>query len=361
MKKTVIFLLWVFLISNLFVTIVSAETILDIVPDESGLEFENEIMNDDATEQLQEYTKFESIINLLISGVKKYLPDFCGMLTSLLMLVVLFSFLGRFSFSGLSQNYQLVVSCSVSAIMSLFLMNCFLNSCSVIEKSLETICVFCDASVPIITALLVQGGKSFSSAFFSYVVSLCGIIISSLNNRVFMPLIRIFLAIGCCGCVWSDVDFSSITDLIEKFIKWLIGIVFSVFTFAISIQNVLVRSADNTAQKILKNAAGGIPYIGNALTKGIDGAFVIAGGIKNSSCIIGVIVILSVFAGPMILMLLQSLALYIAVTVAKLFGQKDCAIILITVHKAYLLMLSLFLVSVLMCIICFLMICLGAN
>ena len=361
MKCFLRFLICILVLLNFFTVTVGAETILDIIPDESKVEFENEEILEAPSNELREKTSFESILNLIISGAKEYLPDFCRLMLSLLMFVMFFSMMDQLSFTKISGSNRLVISCLASAVMALFLIAYFSNACTIIEKNLETICVFCDASIPIITVLLIQGGKSFASTLFSYSISLSSTLINSMSDSIFMPLIRIYFAVGCCAGIWTDVDFSAVTDMIQKFIKWLIGIVFSIFTFAITIQNVLVKSADNTAQKILKNAAAGIPYMGSVLVKGLDGAFMIASGTKNTSCIVGIAVILSVFAGPAIMLCMQSVALYIAMTASKLFGQNDCLTILKTVHKAYLLMLSLFLVSVLMCIICFLMICLGVN
>ncbi len=338
---------------------VNAETILEIIPDESRVVLDEGVLSDPTG--LIDQLSFDKILSLILESVKEYLPDFFELMVSILSLVLFFVLLDRFSFSKTENSYRFIVTCLASSILTLFLVGYFSTACTLIEKNLETIRVFCDASIPVIAALLIEGGNNFSSAFFSYGVSLSGTLINSLNDHIFMPLIRIFLAVGCCGCIWEDVDFSAITDMIQKFIKWMIGIVFSVFTFTLSMQNILAGSADNVARRVLKNAAGSVPYMGSVLSKGLDGIFTLAGGTKNASSIVGIVVIVSIFIGPALMLGLQSLALYFATTAARLFGQKDCLSILKTVHKAYLLMLGLFLVSVLMSIVCFLVICLGAN
>ncbi len=344
------------------ITVVNAEkTILEILPKESRVRFNEEELESYNTSQVQEKLSFNKIVSWILNAIKENLPHFIKMLTTLICLVLIFALLEHFSFSKTEKSYKFIIACLASAVLTLLLLNYFSDSCEIIEENITTIRVFCDASIPIISALLVQGGNNFSSAFFSYAISLSGAVINALNNQLFLPLIKIFLAIGCCGCIWDDINFKPITEMIQKFIKWLIGIVFSVFTFALSAQSFLSRSSDNIAQKLLKNAANGIPYLGSLLSDGIDGVFTLANGTKNITSLVSISVIISVFIGPAILLLMQSIALYFTSTVAAVLGQKDCLLILSTVHKAYLLMLSLFLVSVLMCIVCLLLICIGIN
>ena len=341
--------------------VLAQQTIVNILPEESRIKFDESELDGYDLSKLQEKLSFHKILDWISTAIKENLPQFVKMLTTLLWHVFLFSVLDHFSFSKTEKSYRFIISCLASTVLTLLLLNYFSDSCKVIEESITTIRVFCDASIPIITALLIEGGNTFLSAFFSYSISLSGAVINSLNSQLFMPLIKMFLAVGCCGCIWDDINFNPITEMIQKFIKWLIGIVFSVFTFAVSAQSFLSRSGDTIAQKFLKTAANGIPFLGSVLSDGIDGIFTLANGTKNITSLIGIGVIISVFIGPALLLLMQSIALYLTSSVAELLGQKDCVSILCTVHKAYLLMLSLLLVSVLMCIVCLLLICLGAN
>lgn len=353
---------WVAVILFCFPLACDAESnIMDLIPEQAKDVLEGIEPTATDPSELINVMSFGKVVEWLTSALQRYMPEFCKMTASILSFVLLFSLLDHFSFSKAEKGYRFVINCFTSAVLTVMLFDYFSAASELIEENTETIRVFCDACIPIVTALLITGGKNFSAAFFSYAVSLSSSIISSLMQTVFMPLIRIFLAIGCCGCIWDDINFSAINDMIEKFIKWLIGIVFSVFTFSLGMQNTLCRSSDNALQKILKNAAGSIPFMGSYISKGLDGAYTLASGTGTVTAIVGALAIIAVFIGPALMLTMQSLALYFSMNAASLFGQKDCLSILKTVHKAYVLMLSLFLVSVLMCIICFLLICVGAS
>lgn len=352
---------FVILFLSVFSIPAEAKSIVQIIPNDSKIEFDEGILSNSDPSQLLSQSSFEKIWEILIESVREYLPGFTNRLVGTFSFVFFAVVLERASVMKSGQSYQFIVSCLMSAILTLYLVGSFSNAINVIEKNLETIRVFCDASIPIMTALLIQGGKGFASSFYSYSISLCGVVINSLCDKVCFPLIKMLIAVGCLGNVWNDIDLSAVTELIQKFIKWLIGIVFSVFTAALSMQKIITKSADTTFQKVLKSAAGGIPYMGSVLSKGIDGAFALSGSTQSISSIVGIMVILSIFVGPMVMLGLECLAIYISLSAARLFGQKDCILILKIMHKAYLLVLGLFLVSVLMCVICFLMMCLGAN
>lgn len=354
MKVVITILLLLF-----FVPQAQATDITDIIPKQVEKAFEN--ISADDTVGAVESLSFDRFLGLFTNTIKDCLPQFTAMLVQILVLVLLFSLYGYFSFNKTGQSYRLIIGCLAQAVLIVMLFDYFVDACRLIEENLRTICVFCDASVPVITALLVTSGKNFAAAFFSYSVSLCGTLIAALSQSIFLPLIQIMMALGCCASIWDDINFGALIDGAERFIKWSVGILFSVYSFALSMQNMLVRSSDNVTRKVIKSAAGSIPFMGKFLSEGLDGAFVIATGTKTASAVIGISVIVAIFIAPALLLAMQCVALYFSVTAARMFGQKECAVILKTVHRAYVLMLGLFLISVLMCIICFLLICLGVS
>ena len=362
MKKITVFTVCAILAVVLFTRPTFAETdIKSIIPSDvlNQLQLE-EIDTTDPSTALNAFS-FKNIMQLLQSSIKRYLPQFTSFLANILIIVFLFAILEQVSLGKIESSYRFVLTCVGNAILVLLLYRQFASTCALIEENLETIRVFCDASIPVLSGLLITGGKNFAATLFSYGISLSSALISGISAGICLPLIRIYLAIGCCGTVWEDIHFHAMTDMIKKFIKWLIGIVFSVFTLTLSLQGILSKSADNMAQKVLKTAAGSIPFMGSVLSQGLDGAFTLASGTKTATSVIGIAVIVAVFIGPALLIGLQTLALYIATTFSEMFASKGNLSVLKTVHGAYELMLGLFLISVLMSIICFLVICIGAS
>ena len=358
MKKTICFLFCLF---ALFSMSVSATDITEIIPSELKDEFKTYSAQTNEPESMLELFSFNNVLALLKRSAQKAIPEVTEFLSSILIVVILFGFLEQFSLDTVGNGFRVALVGLANAALLMLLYRQFATACLMVTENLETIRVFCDASIPIITALLISGGKTFGATLFSYAVSLSSALIPSLSSSICLPLIRIYLSLGCCGSIWEDLSFSSLTALIKKAIKWLIGIVFSVFSFSLSVQNVISRTSDNITQKTLKTAAGTIPFVGTMLAEGIGGTYTLINGTKTTSSLIGIAVIVSVFAGPAIIIGLQTFMMYVAVTFTDLFNIKSCKSVLHTVLGAYELLFGLFMVSVLMSVICFLVICIGAN
>ncbi len=336
----------------------NATQITEIIPPEIAQQFSLDTDKVDDPASVLSSFSFSTFLSMLERGLKSVVPQLGEMLFEILSILIILVLVDRLF---TSQNHRFAASCVGNAVLVLFLLRRFTSSIILAEENLETIRVFCQASIPIITAILIAGGKSFASTLFSYGISLSSTLISTLSHSICLPMIRIYLAFGCCSTVWNDINFGAICVLIKRIIKWLIGIVFSVFSLTFSMQTILSRSADGIAFKTLKAAAGGIPFLGNVFSGGLDGAFTLLSGAKTSASIIGIGVIIAVFIGPALTLVCQYFAISLSETIAVFLDAKECTLLLKATRGAYELILGLFLVCVMMSIICYLMICVGVG
>ncbi len=334
----------------------ASSDIREYIPKEIVDEFKLKDFEGVDPSKMMDSVSFNDLISFLQKKFHEFLPEFTRLVSSVLLLVFLFVLIEQFALSG---NYKMVIVCVANLSMLLLLYQYFSRSLEMIEDGIETIRIFCEATIPSVTALLVAGGRSFGATVFSYGITLSTSLISGINAAINYPLLRIYLAIGSCGTMWDGIKVNSLTESIGKFIKWLLGIVFSIFTLTLSLQSVLSKSADSMAQKALSAAASSVPFMGSILSQSVNGMFSLFAGSKNMIATIGIIAIFAIFSGPVIAVALQAVALFIAKTLAGIFSQNSSIQILKTFLETYQLMLGLFLVSVLMCAICFLMICFG--
>ena len=351
----------VLFVCALFLVPCRAADVIDILPDEVAEKFDGLQSDSSDTGELVEFFSFGRILGWIKEATAQAFPSFTRFILSILGYVLFFSIVDKFALVENKSSLSFVLKCCINAALLLYLFGFFSKSCTLIKQNLETIQVFCKASVPVMTALLIESGKSFSASLFSYSVSLCSVLLTTLSSNILLPLIHIFISIGSCGLLWDDLHFASITDLIKKIIKWIIGGVFSVFTFSLSVQSILTKSADNVTRKALKTAASSIPVLGSVLSEGLDGTFTLISGTKTVVAAIGIAAIVMLFIGPATHLGMQYGALCIALSVSELFDQKDCLAILKVAKDAYILLFGLFLVCVLMCVVCFLIMCIGAN
>lgn len=360
MKKIAVFLI-AFCLFILPCSAAKDNDIYALIPEEAAEQFEDAGVNAEDPQDLLQALSFENIVSSLLKNVKRSVPDLSKFIAVILGYVFAFAVLDKFSLGEKQSTAKFVVRGIIHAVLIIFLLDRFSRGLTLVTGSLDTIRVFCESSVPMITALLIEGGKNFSAAVFSYAVSIASALLTGASFEVFLPLLRIYVSVGSCSFLWDMIDLSAVTDLIRRAIKWMVGALFFGFSFTISVQNILARSADSIAKKAIKTAAAAVPMFGAALSEGIDGVFTLAGGTRTAVAGAGIAVILAIFAGPAVHIALQSAALYISYSFSRLFGQKECLSVLRVMSEAYKLLLGIFLISILMSVVCFLVICMGAS
>jgi stage III sporulation protein AE len=105
--------------------------------------------------------------------------------------------------------------------------------------------------------------------------------------------------------------------------KWIIGICVSVFTTFFSVQGLTSASYDGISRKAAKYAIGnGIPIVGGFLSGGFDLA--VAGSIliKNSLGILGIFMMASVVAKPLLLLVCTNVFLRFTAAVCEPIGDQ---------------------------------------
>ncbi len=357
MKRTV--LLTILLIFCFTHTAYAEKKIEDILPSQVNEMLPSDSISTDAPEKLLSAFSLKNVLQYVAENMKTFFPDvfrFCAQILFLILLLTVPSFL---EMKTTGESYKIIIQNIGSVVLILFLFDGFSKSCQIIEECVASIRVFCDAALPVISTLLITGGKNFGAALFSYGISVSATLITILNAEICLPFIRIYLSLGCCGTIWSDVQFDTFTQMIKKAIQFLIGVVFSLFTLTMSMQSILASASDGIAHKALKAAANSVPFMGNVLSGSIDGALTLLQGTKTAASMLGVFSILAIFIGPAVNIGLQYGAIYLARSLSSLFANPSTQGVLKTVCGAYELLISLFLISVSMCVVCFLVICIG--
>ena len=79
--------------------VLAQQTIVNILPEESRIKFDESELDGYDLSKLQEKLSFHKILDWISTAVKENLPQFVKMLTTLLWHVFLFSVLDHFSFS----------------------------------------------------------------------------------------------------------------------------------------------------------------------------------------------------------------------------------------------------------------------
>ncbi len=338
------------------------DEILSAAPDDVANELSDVEIDAASPGSLADKLSFSSIMDMVVSAFKKAFSKQSKMLATVLTLVLFSVILKSFedNFSGKSIS-TLLSTVSATAVI-LLAISALQNCVGIVKDALESMTVFTGACIPVLSALLISSGQVFASALFSSSVVLCSNLSNTCATYLLVPLVNIFIALGICTAVSDDFNFSEVTSYIKKFIKWCIVSFASIFTFAVSLQSFLASGADSVAKKSVKIAVDSlIPIVGSALSESVDGVFTLAGGVKTSFAIIGILVIVSIFLPVLAVTAINAAALIFCKCFAVFLGEQRLAKVTAVMADGFLMLMSIAGAAVIMTIIAYLAICLNIR
>lgn len=182
--------------------------------------------------------------------------------------------------------------------------------------------VFTSASIPVFGALTVSGGFPVSSAFMSgYMVALSEVL-SLLASSVLVPIACIALAFSAVGAFVPEIKTEKTASAIRSFAIWGVGGALALYLTFIGIQSGITSSLDGLAKKTVNvTVSSVIPVVGKIISDASDTVLGAAELIKSGFGGFSLVVILLIFAKPLLSAVAWAAALRIADFAAASFGE----------------------------------------
>ena len=239
------------------------------------------------------------------------LSGFGALMFSIMLPVLLSGFLMQM----ISSNRQSMIQLARSMCFMVILIPVVQLVFSQLDHARETITIMTqrmDKLLPLLLTLLTALGGSASSAFLHPVV------VAASGSMVFLAR-EITLRLVMCTCAVTAINHLSdrahltrMAQLLRSAVCWLLGVSFTVFLGAMSMQGVCSASIDGVMLRAAKYAVDNfVPVVGGMFSDTMD---TLVGGtliVKNALGVTAVIALLGALLGPM----MQTLA---AVFVLKL-------------------------------------------
>ena len=183
--------------------------------------------------------------------------------------------------------------------------------------------------VPVFSGLLAGGGQPASAAVFSGFFLSTALLLAEVAAVIVLPLIRILMALHAAAGVSGISVASSVAKLVQKSIKWGLGLVSTIFGTFLGLQNFLAGASDSLLLKTGKFLIGSsIPIVGQAVSGTITA---VSAGMKAAQGTVG-IGLMAVLAMCFVPVLLQSVAYWAAfsaaASIADGLAQSKCAALL---------------------------------
>lgn len=221
---------------------------------------------------------------------------------------------------------------------------------------------FCEIVSPVLLTLMTASGGTVSVSIFQPAVLLLGGGMVTIVNAFILPFAVFILIFSVISGLSKEVRLGKFTEFFTSIIKWVIGLLATVFSVFLTVQGIVGAASDGLSAKAAKYAvSNSIPIVGGLIKDGFD--LIRCGSvlIKNAVGLSSVVVLFFIVLTPVLKIAALSILLKLVSAVTETVSDEKISSICGNVAKS----LTYFAVSVLICgfmfFITFLLIIFTAN
>lgn len=189
----------------------------------------------------------------------------------------------------------------------------------------QAVGVFLLAAVPVYVGLLVSAGSAITGSTYGALTLAVANGVSALAVNLFIPFLRIFLALSAVSSVTS-FNLKRLTDTIYKGLKWMLILAVTIYTGILSIQTLVSAGSDAAAGKVAKMiASSAIPIVGGAFSDAFTAISSSISLVKSGVGAFGLLASLAIFLPLCLKAAVWLLVCLLSSLAAELFGLKKLA------------------------------------
>ncbi|HOB64611.1 MAG TPA: stage III sporulation protein AE [Clostridia bacterium] len=286
----------------------------------------------------------DALLKMVSAAVKNNFLSILSSLSSIIALSILYGLSKHINSGFIKESTSQIVYFAVYGSIIATLGAIVVSAVSTTKKALGAISTLMDISMPIfITLITALGGVSGAAVYRPITLMVSSLIIKTIEYVV-MPLFFSTVVFGMIGHLTNNVKLDKITKTLRSVANWLLGIMFSVVGMLMSAQGIVGASIDNVSIRSAKFALSSyVPILGGYLSDGFD--IVLASGvlIKNALGLAGVMMLIAAVAGPVLKILVISLALRLAGGILEPVSDEKISGLLYTTGKNLMVLVSIIL------------------
>lgn len=208
---------------------------------------------------------------------------------------------------------------------------------SCIENAVGTVrgaSAFLLAYAPVIAGIMIAGGQTVSGNAYHLLMMGAGEAVSLASSGMIVPLLNVFLGLSMVSSLSQRLNFSGLCDLIHRTVKWILGLVMTVFIGVLTMQSLVGTAADQAGSKAAKFLISSfVPVVGNALGEAFGTVQSCLKLLKSGVGAFGVLAAGFIFIPVLLECLLWMFASGLCAAVGDLFGLSQVSSLLRAVGK----------------------------
>ncbi len=166
---------------------------------------------------------------------------------------------------------------------------------------IENASVFMRVLIPVSLASLATSGAVISATTFEIVLMSVIEITQLAVEKLFIPLVMVATALNIVNNISATINAEKLVQLINKAVKWGLGVMLTLFVGITGLQGIASGSADGLVVKVTKFAASNIiPMVGGILAETVETVMNCSAVIKNAVGVVGIIAIVLAAVVPLL-------------------------------------------------------------
>ena len=262
------------------------------------------------------FTDYASIFSSILSLFFITFKDFIPFLFTLLAIGILSNIIVEFKSNEGTADMVHFVCFSVMIIIILYI---FKDILSLTSATLASILKQMQMIFPILIAMLTSIGSFSTISIYNPLVAVLTTIVSVVFDKLLYPIFIIIFIFTILGSLTSTVKLDKLQGFLSSSFKWIVGLVFTLFTGFLSIQGISAGKYDSVSIKATKFAIKSyIPIIGSYISDGMD--FLVLGSVlvKNTIGLVGVLILFISIITPILNMLIVKLGLQLTAGILEM-------------------------------------------
>lgn len=265
------------------------------------------------------FTNYESLIGAIFSLVFVDIKNVLPFVLTLIAIGILSNMI--INLKSDNRNINNIVSFVFFMVMIIIILIAFKSILSLTSGLFTTLTSQMQIIFPILITLLSSIGSFSSISIYDPLVAILTNVVSFIFDKLLYPIFITIFLFTILNYLTNSVKLDKLIGFLNSSFKWIIGIVFTLFSGFLAIQGISAGKYDSVSIKATKFAMKSyIPIIGSYISDGMD--FFILGSVlvKNAVGLVGVIILFVTIISPIITILVYKLSLQFCGGILELTG-----------------------------------------
>ena len=257
---------------------------------------------------------FVAVLNLIFEDILTFVPIVC----LIIAIGVIFSLVNASKPNSKNKSLGDVIHFVCFSAIIAILISSITQMVTFTSNTIVGIKNQIDAVMPILLTIMTAVGGNVSVGIYQPTVAVLSGTITSIFTKVLLPIFIISIVFAIVSNLSNNVKLNKFTVFFSSLFKWIIGIVFTVFSAFLAIQGISAGSVDGisirTAKYTIKNT---VPLLGSYLADGLNLIVASSVLIKNAVGACGLLILFATIIIPILKLIVYMFSLKLAAAILE--------------------------------------------